>query len=823
MPFSSVSSTPDLGRASWRERLALVALFALVAIAATWPLAIQWRSVLGAPQGAGDPYLNLFTLGWDLRQLFEAPSSWLNGRVFDAPIFHPARQALAFTDHLLLQALMVSPIYAVTRDPVACYNVLFIASLAASAWAMWWYLRQLLDDRVGPIVGGLVWGFCAYRFSHVLHLQLQPLYFLPLAFGALHRVVARRRWQDGAWLGLWYGLTAVSSVYYAVIGVVGLAVAGAALVAGAGRVQLARLLAPLALGAVVSIALVTPVLLPYLQVQSREGFVRTMEEASRHAATPGSYVSEPPWRPVPFAPIGRTEEDALLPGWGAIVLAALSGAALVRRRRQPLLWAWAAVAIAGFVLSLGPEGVRMVYAWAHRWIFGFQAVRAPARFGVLVAFGTAAAAAFAVTWWRRESRVRAAHVAVWCLSGIVAVEAMAWRVPYVAAPLLDTHVNTWLRDADGPGPVAFLPMPVDRDATPLMLGTLVHGRPIVNGYSGQRPAFAGAIEGALATFPSADAIWTLHDLGVRFVVTSADGLEQGWPLARRAALPGAAGDASRIVYELADEATLLAAVGAPAAVAAPAPGIPGFAPGEVSRYDVFWDGAGTQVPAGTIEIAILAASGDDARLPAWLPAESRRRIRYEGRVSLQSAPWVARFFEARDVFRTYTDDAFRPIVHLREIREGRRRVDQAAFHDGDGGIVRVVPPDAASIDAGPGFRAPADHRDPIAAFLLVRTLPLAAGVEIAVPVNDMGRNLTLESGPLRAETIEWRGQRLPTLRMHPALNQRVQRRAPPEIDLWLSDDARRLPLRIDVAAGFGRVRVELVETRPGTATGGPST
>lgn len=813
MPSSSVSSTPDRGQVGWRERLGALAVYGLVAVVATWPLAWRPRMLLGAPLGAGDPYLNLFTLGWDLRQLWHAPLTWLDGRVFDAPIFHPARQALAFTDHLLLQALLVSPVYAVWRDPVLCYNVVFIASLAASAWAMWWYLRQVLDDAVGPMVGGLIWGFCAYRFSHVLHLQLQALYFLPLAFGALHRVVARRRWRDGAWLGLWFGLTAVSSVYYAVIGLVAIGVGGLVLVAGAGRVSLGRLLAPLAVGAVVALALVGPVLVPYVQAQQREGFVRTMDEATRHAATPVSFVSDPPWRPWPLAPVGRTEEDGLLPGWGALALAALSVAALGRSRRQPLLWTWAAVAVTGAVFALGPDGVRSIYALAHRWVFGFQAVRAPARFGVLVTFGVAAAAAFAVTWWRREMPASLRPI-VLVLSAVVLVESMAWRVPYVPAPVFETAVSTWLRDAEGPGPVAFLPQPEDRAATPLMLGTLVHGRPIVNGYSGQRPAFAGAVAGALGSFPSADAIWTLHDLGVRFVVTAEDGLQGPWPLARRASVPDPAGTRS-VIYELGDESTVLAAVGAPSTVEAPSPGPPGFAPGEVSRYDVFWDGGGTTVSAGTVEIAILEASGGDARLPPWLHAADRTRIRYEGRVSLETAPWVARFFEARDVFRTYTDAEFRPIVHLREIREGRRKVDQSVFHDGDDGVVRVVPPSASSVEAGPGFRAPQDHRDPIAALLLVRTLALGAGVELAIPVNDMGRNLTLQSGVLMAETIEWRGRQVPALRMRPALVQRVPRRAPPAIDLWLSADDRRLPLRIDLAAGFGRVRVELIETRPG--------
>jgi hypothetical protein len=813
MPSSSVSSTLDLGRAGWRERATALAIYGLVAVVATWPLAWHPRALLGAPQGEGDPYLNLFTLGWDLKQLFQSPSSWLNGSVFDAPIFHPARQTLAFTDHLLLQALLVSPVYAIWRDPVACYNVVFIASLAASAWAMWWYLRQLLDDRLGPIVGGLVWGFCAYRFSHVLHLQLQALYFLPLAFGALHRVVARRRWQDGAWLGLWFGLTAVSSAYYAVIGLVGLGFGGLALVAGAGRVSLGRLVAPLAAGGLVSATLVAPVLVPYVQAQQREGFVRTMDEASRHAATVASFVSSPPWRPVPLAPIGRTEEDGLLPGWGALALAVLAVAALTRSRRQPLLWTWGAVAASGVVLALGPEGVRSIYAFAHRWVFGFQAVRAPARFAVLLSFGIAAAAGFAVSWWRREMRP-SMHPVVLALSVVVAIEAVAWRVPYVAAPTFESPVSAWLRDAEGPGAVAFLPQPEDRAATPLMLETLTHGRPIVNGYSGQRPAFAGAVAGALASFPSADAIWTLHDLGIRFVVASEDGLEKSWPLSRRAGLVDRRGRAS-VIYELADEATLLTAVGAPAAVSAPQPGVPGFTPGEMSRYDVFWDGAGTQVSAGTIELSVLAATGADASLPGWLSAQDRARIRYEARVSLETAPWVARFFEARDVFRTFTDSEFRPVVHLRAIREGRRQVDQAAFHDGANGVVRIVPPDAATVEAGPGFRAPSDHRDPLSAFLLVRTLPLARGGSVAIPVNDMGRNLTLQSGPLAAETLQWRGQPVPALRMRPTLVQRVQRRAPPAIDLWLSADDRRLPLRIDVAAGFGRVRVELIETHSG--------
>jgi hypothetical protein len=32
--------------------------------------------------------------------------------------------------------------------------------------------------------------------------------------------------------------------------------------------------------------------------------------------------------------------------------------------------------------------------------------------------------------------------------------------------------------------------------------------------------------------------------------------------------------------------------------------------------------------------------------------------------------------------------------------------------------------------------------------------------------------------------------------------------------VWLSRDAQRVPLRVDVSAGFGRVRLDLVEYTP---------
>src|SRR5438876_200466 len=89
--------------------------FFAAAVVLTWPLAVHPAARLGALQGPGDPFLNLWILGWDLRTLSTHPAWLLSGRIFDANIFYPAPGTLAYSDHLILQALAIWPLYAITH------------------------------------------------------------------------------------------------------------------------------------------------------------------------------------------------------------------------------------------------------------------------------------------------------------------------------------------------------------------------------------------------------------------------------------------------------------------------------------------------------------------------------------------------------------------------------------------------------------------------------------------------------------------------------------------------------------------------------------
>jgi hypothetical protein len=384
-------------------------LYLVSAVLVTWPLAVQLTSHLGALDGAGDPFLNLWILGWGMDTWLADPLAVLSGRVFDANIFHPVEGALTYSDHLLLQSLVMTPLYAVTGNLVLCYNVLLLLSIAASGLAMHLLVRSVTGSTAAAFVAGLAWACWPYRTAHLLHVQLQSLYFLPLALWALHRVVAARRWRDVMWLAVFAALQAISSVYYGVMTAIALATAAGVLAITTGQWRSSRLWSRLAASAAIGATLVAPIAWPYWRTQQREGFGRNLFEAAAHAASVQSYTQVPPDNLLygrtgvmtPRAPIAgardqRHVEHQLFPG---AIISALALVGLWRARRsdaRPLAASAAALVLVGVVLSLGPEGVRPIYAWFADVVFGFQAIRAPARFAVVAMTGMCLLAGLAV-------------------------------------------------------------------------------------------------------------------------------------------------------------------------------------------------------------------------------------------------------------------------------------------------------------------------------------------------------------------------------------------------------------------------------------------
>src|SRR5215212_3446177 len=90
-------------RRTLAREIAIFAFFVLAAIVITWP---QARNIRTAVPDPGDPLLNTWIINWDCYALTHFPS-----RLFDAPIYHPANNALAYSENLLGIALFALPFY----------------------------------------------------------------------------------------------------------------------------------------------------------------------------------------------------------------------------------------------------------------------------------------------------------------------------------------------------------------------------------------------------------------------------------------------------------------------------------------------------------------------------------------------------------------------------------------------------------------------------------------------------------------------------------------------------------------------------------------
>jgi uncharacterized protein DUF3108 len=796
-------------RDGWAVR---VFFYTAAAVVFSWPLVVSLRSHLGAPEGPGDPYLNLWILGWDLRTITTHPAWLFNGRIFDANIFHPATATLTYSDHLIPQALLVLPAYLVSGDPVLCYNVLLFGSFAASGIAMHALVRTLGASFTAASIAGLAWAFWPYRVAHLIHLQLQALYFLPLAVLFLLRVIAAGRRRDAVWLGVLAGLQAASSIYYGVMTAIALLVTFAGVAAGVGRLRSSRLLGHAALATLVASIVVAPAVWPYWRTQQNDGLARNLYDASRHEALLTSYLQVPPTNLVygsthvlaerDAAGVlreGRHEgvEDELFPGAVLIVLAVLGVIASRREATAAVTWTMLALAVMGLVLSLGPDGIRPFYAFFHRVVFGFQAVRAPARFAVLVVLGLCVLAARGAT--ALEERIGGGHVPVAALLVVLCLEyaSMPWAL--VLRPPLRTDVGQWLAAASGPGAVVYLPVANDRRDTVPMIDSLQYSRPLVNGASGQRPSFYPALVDTMSRFPSAEALWTLHDLDVRFIVApsplssapSADELRRGvlplpdTPLVERARFADAR------IYELTWSPEIESSL-VPPAPPAPPPGPVPFAIGERLTYDVRWLGGPMGLPAGQAVVGV--EKGPSPQQPFRFVA------------TVDTAPWVSRFFEAKDRFETLADEGLLPTVHRRDLLEGRRALTREAVFDRASGLVRIgAPGDPGAMS----FRVSPGTRDILTALFYLRTLPLRPGDSVVVPVTDGGRAYTVTVRAIGPERIVVNGSAIDALRVEPLVSERVPRRAPVDVVVWLTPDASHRVLAADVAAGFGRVRLEL--------------
>jgi hypothetical protein len=503
-----------------REWILPAILCAALAVVHTWPL-VTAPAVLSRNDN-GDAQLNEWILAWVAHAIPRAPL-----HLFQANIFYPAKDTLAFSEPLIVPGLLGAPIAWLGGSPVLVFNLMVLAGFALTAFAGYTLMLAWTGDRAAALLTGSTFAFNTHTLTRLAHVQGLHIYGLPLALLSTDRLITAGRARDAWWLALWMTLMAYTSGYLFVFGAVMIGVA--LLVRVREWVPRASIVGSrFALAGIVAAAAVVPLAIPYQRAATEQNMVRSLAAVSEYSATPSGYLAAAGTIHIKTwsASFFKDPVDSFFPGVIVIGLALAAVSRAVRRggyidgvtrRRTAML---VAIAATGFVLSLGTH--TPVYGWLYQVFPPMHGLRAAARFGNLFLLGMSALAGLGLAGLRTGVGAKAGRSGVMLAAAvIVAANVEALRAPFEYRPFTGIP-RLYALLTDEPrvvlAEVPFYPRQAVFENAEYVLNSTMHWRPLMNGYSGYTPASYVDYAAVFWYFPRDYAIEAMRRAGVTHVM-----------------------------------------------------------------------------------------------------------------------------------------------------------------------------------------------------------------------------------------------------------------------------------------------------------------
>lgn len=494
---------------SLRAKLAILGLFCALSAAVTWPQALHLSSqVVDHP----DPYFSVWRLGWVAHALATSP-----GHLFDANIFYPEPGTFAFSDAGLLPATVLAPLFWIGLPPVLVYNIALLGALTLSGFFTALLARELTGHTGAAIVAGMVYAFAPYRMEQYIHLEMEMVFWIPLALLSLHRLVAMPSLGRAALFGLTLAAQVLSGLYGALYFFVCLAAVIPAEILLTAPRQALRKAGMVAVAAIVGGLVVLPYALIYARASTVVGD-RGTSEIAHYGAKPRHYLASTPtnrWLGWTSAKYGG-EELNLSPGVVGAGLATLGLVAAIRRR-QRTPWVYVVLLALSLEAARGFDGV--LYPLLYAYVPPLRGLRVPSRFDLYVNLAVGVIAAYGLAFL--ATRLRDA-TRPWLTTAVVVLMVLEYSTAPTLATAPSSRLDRWLA-TQPPGVVVQLPLPAadnfwPSDESKQMFQAMAHWMPMLNGYSGYMPPSYFEMLRVMERFPDPSAIDYLNARGVTYIV-----------------------------------------------------------------------------------------------------------------------------------------------------------------------------------------------------------------------------------------------------------------------------------------------------------------
>lgn len=173
----------------------------------------------------------------------------------------------------------------------------------------------------------------------------------------------------------------------------------------------------------------------------------------------------------------------------------------------------------------------------------------------------------------------------------------------------------------------------------------------------------------------------------------------------------------------------------------------------------------------------------------------------------ESSKWVSVFYKVDDRVESRMDGDFFPLNYRINLNEGRhRKLKEVRFKQSEGKAKHIDLLSREEKDYDTKGRA----YDPLSAFYRVRSMELKAGRPVFLNVFDSKRLWNLEVQVIKKERVEIPLGHFDTILIKPLLESDGIFSRKGEILIWLTDDERKIPVRMQSKVKIGHVTAELV-------------
>lgn len=484
-----------------------------------------------------DTHLYIWTLAWDAHAFLHQPL-----HIFDANIYYPFANTLAYSENLIGSAFFAAPIIWLTGNLVLAMNLTAIITCVLCGTGAYLLARRVHVSAGGAFICGVIFAFAPPRFFRMGQLHLTAVEWIPFSLAFLHSYLESGRRRDLLFAIGFFSLQALSSGHGAAyLLIASLVVIGWHLAFGM-PLSLRQRLRDFGAAGAYLLAPAVWVTLPYRLAQQEAGLRRSYLADSQPGiesflATPARvdhYLISHLWG------IPAKEANAFLfPGVLVVILAAIAIVSVPRRRLRdnavPLYALIAALATMMFI-DRPFELWRYVY-----WLPGLNFIRVPSRFILLTMLALSVMAGFGFDRIARPLSKTGVMLATTLIAALLLAEYSSY--PFIGVPYAVTipAIDRWLDTQPKPFVIAEVPVPspgdlgaLERQQTSSMLHSTAHWQKTIHGYSGIRRPFHDQLYLDLTAFPNATSIAGLRDVGVKYVVVHTAQYGGRWPSVEQA-------------------------------------------------------------------------------------------------------------------------------------------------------------------------------------------------------------------------------------------------------------------------------------------------